>query len=58
MTFKMIVTTDTVNAAGRSTKTTEHVPHIPADQLDSRRETARTSAPAGATRTVRVVQER
>ena len=55
---KMIVKTETADASGRATRTTEHVRHIPADQLDSRREAARQSAPRGATRTIKVVDER
>ena len=57
-TFKMIVKTDTKGTDGRSKQTTEHVRNVPESQLDSRREAARQSAPRGATRTVKVVQER
>jgi hypothetical protein len=58
MFHKMIVKTQTVNAAGRATSSTEHVRHIPAAEVADRRETARQSAPAGSTRTIRVVDER
>jgi len=55
-TYRMIIRTTTVQD-GRETNTREIVPHIPADQLDSRRETARLGAPFGATRTIRVVDQ-
>lgn len=58
MTFKMIVKTDSKNAAGRPISNTEQVRHIPEAELDSRREAARQSAPRGASRTIRVVPER
>lgn len=57
MTFKMIVKTQTIGTNGRARNTTEHIPHIPADQVEARREAARTSAPRGATRTIKVVSE-
>lgn len=58
MTYRMIVKTQTTDHNGRAKTTRETIPHIPADQLDARREAARTSAPRGATRTVKVVPER
>jgi hypothetical protein len=57
MTHRMIVKTETVDASGRATSTTERIRHIPADQLPARREAARQSAPRGATRTIKVVSE-
>lgn len=58
MFHKMIVKTQAVNAAGRPTSSTEHIRHIPAAEVEDRREAARQSAPAGSTRTIRVVDER
>jgi hypothetical protein len=55
-TYRLIITTDSIQN-GRPTQTTERVRHIPADQLDSRKDAARQSAPAGATRTIKTVQE-
>jgi hypothetical protein len=53
---RMIIKTQTVRN-GRPVSTTEHVRHIPADQLEARREAARRGAPAGATRTIKVLDE-
>jgi hypothetical protein len=53
---RMIIKTRTVRN-GRPVSTTEHVGHIPADQVEARREAARRSAPAGATRTIKVLDE-
>lgn len=55
--FRMIVKTETVDNAGRASSTTERVPNIPADQVESRRSAARESAPRGATRTIRVLDQ-
>jgi hypothetical protein len=57
MTLRMIIKTDTVDADGRASNTTERVRHIPADQVDAYREAARQSAPRGAVRTIKVVSE-
>lgn len=56
-TYRMTIRTETTEN-GRPVTTREVVPHITEDDLPSRREAARTSAPAGATRTLRVVPER
>lgn len=56
-THKMIVKTQGRDAAGKATSSTEHVRHIPTAELDARREAARQSAPRGATRTIKVVDE-
>ena len=53
---RMIIKTQSVEN-GRPISTTEHVGHIPADQVEARREAARRSAPAGATRTIKVLDE-
>lgn len=58
MTHAMIIRTETVNAAGRQSTTTERIPHIMTGELDRYREAARVSAPRGSTRTIRVVDER
>jgi hypothetical protein len=55
-TYRMIVKTQTTEN-GRAKSTTEYVRHILDADLPARRETARTSAPAGATRTIKVVPE-
>jgi hypothetical protein len=57
MTHRMIVKTETADHQGRAVTTTENVRHIPASELEARREAARQSAPRGATRTIRVVSE-
>ena len=57
MTHTMIVKTETVDAAGRDSVTTERVPNILTADLDARREAARQSAPRGATRTIKVVEQ-
>lgn len=55
MTYTMIVKTQSINAAGRPTSSTERIPHLMEGELDARREAARRSAPRGATRTIKVV---
>lgn len=55
--YRMIVKTETVDDKGRSKTTRETIPSIAEDQLDQRRRAARESAPAGSTRTIRVVRE-
>lgn len=57
MFHRMIVKTETVDSRGNAHTTTERVRHIPAGQVEARREAARQSAPRGAIRTVRVVSE-
>lgn len=56
-THRMIVKTYSVGIDGRTTSTTEYIRHIPADRVEADREAARTSAPAGSTRTIKVVKE-
>lgn len=53
---RMIVRTQATEN-GQPTSTTEHVRHIPADQVENRRMAARQSAPRGATRTIKVLDE-
>jgi hypothetical protein len=55
--YRLIVTTETMDRKGRPQTTRETIRHIPAGQLDARRATARASAPKGASRTIKVVQE-
>jgi hypothetical protein len=57
MTYRMIVTTQTADRRGREQTTREIIRHVPEGQLDSRRATARATAPRGATRTIKVVPE-
>jgi hypothetical protein len=54
---RMIVKTQTKDTSGRAKTTTEHVRNIPASEVDARREAARQSAPRGATRTIKVLDE-
>jgi hypothetical protein len=54
---RMIVKTQGRDASGRATSTTERVRNIPGSQVEARREAARQSAPAGSTRTIKVVSE-
>lgn len=56
MLYTMIVKTETSDN-GRAKTTTETIRNVPADELDGRRETARMSAPAGSTRTIKVVDQ-
>lgn len=56
-THRMIVKTETVDSRGRAKTTTERVRNIPSGQVESRRAAARQSAPRGATRTIKVVDE-
>ena len=59
MTYKMIVKTETPGRRAGATKTeTEQIRFIPEAEVESYREVARTTAPLGSTRTIRVVQER
>jgi hypothetical protein len=57
MTYRMIVKTETAGPDGRPSKQTERIEHIPAAELESRREAARMSSPRGAVRTIKVVSE-
>lgn len=56
-TYRMIVTTETVDPNGKNVRTRETIPYIPEAELNERREAARTSAPHGSTRIVRAVLE-
>ncbi len=53
---RMIIKTQTTENS-QPVSATEHVRHIPADQVEARREAARQSAPRGATRTIKVLTE-
>lgn len=57
-TYKMIVKTQTADENGRSKTETEHIRFVPEAKLDRYCEVARTSVPIGATRTIRVVNEK
>lgn len=58
MAYRMIVRTETAGPRGGTRIERETIRHIPEAELESYRDAARTSAPAGATRTIRVVPER
>lgn len=55
-TYRMLITTENL-VNGQMRQITERVRHIPEAELDARRATSRLSAPAGATRTIRVLAE-
>jgi len=54
MTYRMRITTETANGKTR----TETVQHIPADQLESRRQAVRDGQPRGSVFGVKVIKER
>ena len=55
-THRVIVKTQTIKN-GRQTSTTEHLRHVMPEQVEAYREAARMTAPAGSTRTIKVVSE-
>lgn len=54
MTYRMRITTET----GRGKTRTETVQHVPAEQLESRRQAVRDSQPRGSVFSVKVIKER
>ena len=58
MTYRMIVKTETPTESGRTKIETERIEFIPEGEVETYRDAARTSAPQGSTRTIKVVRER
>jgi alkylated DNA nucleotide flippase Atl1 len=57
-TYQMAIRTERINENGRMKIDREIIQHIPEGEVESYRDAARTSAPLGSTRTIKVTEQR
>jgi alkylated DNA nucleotide flippase Atl1 len=58
MTYQMSIRTETATPNGKTKVERETIRHIPEGEVETYRDAARTSAPAGSTRTIKVTAQR